>query len=57
MLWECAYSGLYFSDLMWPDFDAGEVDASLIEFSRRQRRFGLVPTDGDEEPLPDESGS
>lgn len=57
LVWQAAYSEYYFTDALWPDFDAGEVDASLIEFSRRQRRFGLVPTDGDEEPLPDESGS
>ncbi len=43
MLWESAYAELYFSDLMWPDFDAGALAAAMTDFRARQRRFGAVP--------------
>jgi undecaprenyl diphosphate synthase len=44
LLWECAYAELWFSDRMWPDFGAADLDAALQEFSGRERRFGGVPT-------------
>jgi len=40
MLWHLAYSELYFSDLLWPDFDSGQFQLALDEYSNRQRRFG-----------------
>ena len=40
LLWQCAYSELYFSDKMWPDFDEAALDEALAEYARRQRRFG-----------------
>jgi undecaprenyl diphosphate synthase len=43
LLWECAYAELLFSDCMWPEFDAGDLDAALKEFRSRERRFGGVP--------------
>jgi undecaprenyl diphosphate synthase len=43
LLWECAYAELWFSDRMWPDFDAGDLDAAVQEFNGRERRFGGVP--------------
>jgi len=43
LLWELAYAELLFSDRMWPDFDAADLDAALVEFRRRERRFGAVP--------------
>jgi len=43
LLWESAYAELLFTDRMWPDFDATDLDAALGEFSRRERRFGGVP--------------
>jgi undecaprenyl diphosphate synthase len=43
LLWEAAYAELYFTDCMWPDFDAADLDAALHEFRRRERRFGAVP--------------
>ena len=43
LLWESAYAELLFSDCMWPDFDAADLDAALDEFRRRERRFGAVP--------------
>jgi undecaprenyl diphosphate synthase len=43
LLWESAYAELHFTDRMWPDFDEADLEAALIEFSRRERRFGAVP--------------
>jgi undecaprenyl diphosphate synthase len=43
LLWNLAYTELYFCDTLWPDFGARELDAAIEHFSRRQRRFGLVP--------------
>jgi undecaprenyl diphosphate synthase len=43
LLWECAYAELWFTDRMWPDFEASDLDAALEEFRGRQRRFGGVP--------------
>ena len=40
LLWQAAYSELYFSDKLWPDFDAAALDAAIAEYSRRERRFG-----------------
>jgi undecaprenyl diphosphate synthase len=44
LLWNLAYTELYFCDTLWPDFGARELDAAIEHFSRRQRRFGLTPT-------------
>ena len=43
LLWQCAYSELYFSDKLWPDFDESALDAALLAFAQRQRRFGKTP--------------
>ena len=40
LLWNLAYTELYFTDCLWPDFDAGELDAALGFFAARERRFG-----------------
>jgi undecaprenyl diphosphate synthase len=40
LLWQAAYAELYFSDLLWPDFDAEALDAALEVYAGRQRRFG-----------------
>src|SRR6201981_3813678 len=42
LLWECAYAELLFTDRMWPDFEAADLDAAIQEFSCRDRRFGGV---------------
>jgi undecaprenyl diphosphate synthase len=49
LLWQTAYAELYFSDCLWPDFGAAEVDAALAAYARRDRRFGGV---GNPEPVP-----
>ncbi len=43
LLWSLAYTELYFTDCLWPDFDAGELDAALAFFAARERRFGRTP--------------
>jgi undecaprenyl diphosphate synthase len=45
LLWECAYAELFFTPVMWPDFDAGHLARALREFARRERRFGGVPVE------------
>ena len=40
LLWQSAYSELYFSEKMWPDFSPDDVDQAVIQFSKRKRRFG-----------------
>ena len=40
--WQGAYSELYFTDVLWPDFTERDMDAALAEFQRRDRRFGGV---------------
>jgi undecaprenyl diphosphate synthase len=49
LLWQCAYSELYFSDRYWPDFGPEDLDAALADYAGRQRRFGgrraLAPAD------------
>lgn len=40
MLWQAAYSELYFSSELWPDFDALALDRALSDYAQRQRRFG-----------------
>jgi undecaprenyl diphosphate synthase len=43
MLWECGYAELYFSQCLWPDFDARQFRIALTDFARRHRRFGGLP--------------
>ncbi len=40
LIWQMAYTELYFADCLWPDFDEAELDLALADFERRQRRFG-----------------
>ncbi|MBK6615937.1 polyprenyl diphosphate synthase [Ottowia sp.] len=40
LLWQCAYSELFFSDRLWPDFDEAALDEALAAFVARERRFG-----------------
>ena len=40
LLWQAAYSELYFSPLLWPDFDEAALDVALLEYASRERRFG-----------------
>jgi len=42
LLWQGAYSELYFSDVLWPDFGTAELDKAIAEFNKRNRRYGNV---------------
>jgi undecaprenyl diphosphate synthase len=46
MLWHFAYSELYFTNTLWPDFDEAEFACALADYSRRERRFGVRETPG-----------
>ena len=41
LLWQLAYSELYFADCYWPDFDSKALEMASNEYYSRQRRFGL----------------
>lgn len=43
LLWEVAYAELYFTDTLWPDFDAQDLQAALAAYGGRERRFGALP--------------
>jgi undecaprenyl diphosphate synthase len=40
LLWQAAYSELYFTECLWPDFDGKELDKALAWYAQRMRRFG-----------------
>ncbi len=40
MIWEAAYAELYFTDLLWPEFSAAELDKAIIFFDEQKRNFG-----------------
>ncbi|SDY07505.1 isoprenyl transferase [Nitrosomonas sp. Nm58] len=42
LLWQLAYSELYFTDTLWPDFDAHALDLAIKSFQQRERRFGRI---------------
>ncbi len=41
-LWQAAYSELYFTDILWPDFNKNELNNAIFEFKNRNRRFGKL---------------
>jgi undecaprenyl diphosphate synthase len=40
LLWQLAYSELYFTETLWPDFDAAALDQAIVSYRSRERRFG-----------------
>jgi len=46
LLWECAYAELFFSDILWPDFDASAFAVALRDFAARDRRYGRIGLEG-----------
>ena len=42
LLWQCAYAEFYFCDTLWPDFSEATLDAAIIDYQKRDRRFGGV---------------
>ena len=43
LLWQCAYTELYFTEVLWPDFDKEAFRLALADYARRERRFGQTP--------------
>lgn len=48
LLWDLAYSELYFSDILWPDFDTTALKQAVAWYGSRERRFGCVASSSDE---------
>lgn len=44
LLWQLAYTELYFTDRLWPEFDRAAFHAALLSYQQRDRRFGKLPT-------------
>ena len=40
LLWQLAYTELYFTDVLWPDFDAQALGTAIASYQQRERRFG-----------------
>lgn len=49
LLWQIAYSELYFTDTYWPDFDEKGLQAAILDYQGRQRRFGKTGEQVEEE--------
>ncbi len=45
LLWQCAYSELYFSEKMWPEYTTDDVDEAVRDFAKRSRRWGGLDKD------------
>ena len=45
LLWQLAYSEIYFTDKLWPDFSARDFEDALVDYQNRQRRYGRVSED------------
>lgn len=50
LLWQSAYSELFFSDKLWPDFDEAALDTAIAAYHGRERRFGLISEQLAQEP-------
>ena len=59
LLWQIAYAELYVTETLWPDFNRSELLKALLEYQKRERRFGglgpaPVPTPAFDEAIPEE---
>jgi len=52
LLWQLAYAELYFTDTLWPDFDAAALDAAIHWYRGRERRFGRTSEQLQQGPVP-----
>ena len=43
LIWQLAYTELYFTDVLWPDFSEADLEMAFSDYAKRQRRFGRVP--------------
>jgi undecaprenyl diphosphate synthase len=53
LLWQFAYTELYFTECYWPDFDDNHFEAAMQDYCKRQRRYGQTdsPSHSDELPV------
>lgn len=42
LLWQISYAELYVTETLWPDFSDRDMEAALLDYSRRKRRFGAL---------------
>ena len=42
LLWQCAYAELYFTDVLWPEFEQRQLEKALVWFAQRNRRYGAI---------------
>ena len=42
LLWQAAYAELYFTEVLWPDFNRTHLAEAIADYQRRERRFGRV---------------
>ena len=52
LLWECAFAELWFTERMWPEFGAEDLRAAVLEFHRRERRFGGLGSSASDAAVP-----
>lgn len=52
LLWQIAYSEIYVTDVLWPDFDRMQLERALASYAKRQRRFGKTAAQLDAESKP-----
>ena len=52
MLWQLAYTELYFTDTLWPAFDRSELDKAIVSYQKRERRFGRTSEQLEGQPSP-----
>ena len=50
LLWQLAYTELYFTPILWPDFDTAEFDKAILSYQQRERRFGRTSEQVIEKP-------
>jgi undecaprenyl diphosphate synthase len=50
LLWQMAYTELYFTDVLWPEFDAAQLKIAIDSFAQRERRFGRTSEQLQEKP-------
>lgn len=54
LLWQIAYSELYFTPTLWPDFNKEHFASAIIDYQQRERRFGKTSAQVSDTPMPDE---
>lgn len=56
LLWQFAYTELYFTDCYWPDFDDASFELAMLDYGRRQRRYGHLDNPAHSDELPQQGG-